>query len=80
MEKKVDIQIDNLIKSKFLDHCLSDVQGVLNNLEELVGHEYTKKQLYDEIDGQIYPLQRATGNLKSIIKALKNQLKLKEQS
>lgn len=74
-----DIQIDNLIKSRLLDHCLSDVQSVLRQLEELVGHEYTKKQLYDEIDGQIYPMQRATENLKSIIKALKNQMPLKEE-
>ena len=74
-----DIQIDNLIKSRLLDRCLSDVQSVLRQLEELVGHEYTKKQLYDEIDGQIYPMQRATENLKSIIKALKNQIPLKEE-
>jgi len=74
-----DTQIDNLIKSRLLDRCLSDVQSVLHQLEELVGHEYTKKQLYDEIDGQIYPMQRATENLKSIIKALKNQIPLKEE-
>jgi len=74
-----DIQIDNLIKSRLLDRCLCDVQSVLHQLEHLVGHEYTKKQLYDEIDGQIYPMQRATENLKSIIKALKNQMPLKEE-
>tara|TARA_R100001126_G_scaffold78652_1_gene47176 strand:- start:233 stop:472 length:240 start_codon:yes stop_codon:yes gene_type:complete len=74
-----DIQIDNLIKSRLLDRCLCDVQSVLRQLEHLVGHEYTKKQLYDEIDGQIYPMQRATENLKSIIKALKNQMPLKEE-
>ena len=83
MEKKVDIQIDNLIKSKFLDHCLSDVQGVLRELVHLVDKgagNIGDLDLNDMVKEQIYPLQRASGNLKSIIKALKNQIPLKEQS